>query len=476
MCALSGVCLYGSAATVGVCHSGYKENCQRVHISRWVVRDAGSNRRRPNAPPPNRGKPTMEIYRPPNVRTDVLQNGMLVPNPRLNVHAKEFTMKPGDLSTSRSSMNLPAALGSHAQRPHALQSSKSSGNVLHQLHHSKSSGSMLHQLHQLHPGAPQGHRVHFQLEPQAGPTELPPAQHIPPSGDFPAGKSPLKSYSASEMKTVPGNANGNKLVPDALESRLMRISPALQTGLKRSKSLGAADMGRQAAAGYRVAKEAPDLGEFPAEIQAAIRQAVDDPNRLSARMLMELVKHIMGRVTDSVTYALPAAKLCITIIEKEQEETFLESLLNTCRQWCQERDRILKSGPSTTRFCAFMQFLNEMYCELKRRQLQLKTQYDGVPPRLVLLSLLHECCQECLKPPSTQGETDSLFFVLTSVGRDLEQELPGKLTHLIASARDAFLLTPGLPPVKKTLLQLIELRAAKWQLSASAVMYYTTQH
>jgi hypothetical protein len=37
-----------------------------------------------------------------DVRTDVLQNGLSTnSNPRLNVHAKEFTMKQGDLSTSR---------------------------------------------------------------------------------------------------------------------------------------------------------------------------------------------------------------------------------------------------------------------------------------------------------------------------------------------------------------------------------------
>lgn len=45
----------------------------------------------------------MEIYRPPNVRSDVLQNGLSAnPNPRLNVHAKEFTMKQGELSNSSS--------------------------------------------------------------------------------------------------------------------------------------------------------------------------------------------------------------------------------------------------------------------------------------------------------------------------------------------------------------------------------------
>jgi len=40
-----------------------------------------------------------------------------------------------------------------------------------------------------------------------------------------------------------------------------------------------------------------------------------DPNKVSARSLMDLVRQIMERAISSVYFALPAAKLCITIIE-----------------------------------------------------------------------------------------------------------------------------------------------------------------
>jgi hypothetical protein len=40
-----------------------------------------------------------------------------------------------------------------------------------------------------------------------------------------------------------------------------------------------------------------------------------DPNKVSARSLMDLVCQIMERAVSSVIFALPAAKLCITIIE-----------------------------------------------------------------------------------------------------------------------------------------------------------------
>lgn len=104
------------------------------------------------------------------------------------------------------------------------------------------------------------------------------------------------------------------------------------------------------------------------------------------------------------SYALPTSRFCIAVVAKERKETFLEALLNTCRQWYQERDKVL--GPPQTikntarpRFTAFMAFLTEMFCQLKRRQLQLRTKCDGVPPPLLLLTLLSKCCEDCVKPP-----------------------------------------------------------------------------
>lgn len=67
---------------------------------------------------------------------------------------------------------------------------------------------------------------------------------------------------------------------------------------------------------------------------------------------------------------------------------------------------------------------------------------------------------------------ESFFFVLTAIGKDLEQELPRQLESLLGNVRDAFLTAQTAPAIRKTLLQLIELSAARWQLPAPAVMYY----
>lgn len=55
-----------------------------------------------------------------------------------------------------------------------------------------------------------------------------------------------------------------------------------------------------------------------------------------------------------------------------------------------------------------MWFLTEMSSQLKRRQLQLKTQCEGATPGLVLLSILVKCCQSCVQPPKSLPEVTSL--------------------------------------------------------------------
>ena len=58
-----------------------------------------------------------------------------------------------------------------------------------------------------------------------------------------------------------------------------------------------------------------------------------DPNRLSARSHMELVRQIFSKVVETQRISELAARFCIFIIERERKETFLESLLNTCQEW-----------------------------------------------------------------------------------------------------------------------------------------------
>lgn len=381
-----------------------------------------------------KGKPTMEIYRPPNVRTDLIQN----PSAKLNVHAKEFTMS------------------------HELQNSKSTNNILHSfesipLQHSKSSGNVLRQV----PNAPHGL-----------------ISILPAPIPFPLIHSATTHAILNQLPRV-NFQFANDVIPTQ-----MYHNPAVNFGgwnhhgnntisLKKSKSLGAADSQDLAAKLRRPLKEDTDINIFAEEDRKNIELAIEDPNQLPSRTLMDLVKTIMEKVVEGIQFSETGAKLCITIIEKEKNQTFVESLINSCQQWFQERDKILrgvKAGEGT-RFTAFMWFLTEMCGQFKRHKHQ--CQYNNIQPDIVLLSILAKCCQACVSLPiKCLPETECLFFVLTSIGRDLENELPSQLEQLLVSVRDGFLATTGSLAVRRTLLQLIELHASNWQLPGSSVLYY----
>ena len=69
-------------------------------------------------------------------------------------------------------------------------------------------------------------------------------------------------------------------------------------------------------------------------------------------------------------------------------------------------------------------------------------------------------------------QIECLFFVVTTIGKDLENEIPRQLESLMASVRDAFVREGTPVEIRKTLIQLVEMRANHWQLPAYTVAYY----
>ncbi|XP_017152076.1 uncharacterized protein LOC108162052 isoform X1 [Drosophila miranda] len=438
-----------------------------------------------------RGKPAMDIYRPPNVRGEMAAPiggggggggaGSGGVN-KLNVNAQEFTMtgncSPTEALSNRSSLIFPTNVP--GQSPSLGQYVNVNVNV-----NRRQAGLSLGNM----PGGMKAshHRsilVTHPISPLAGGQM--PLMNSPSSGNI--------LHTTNRVKFAPeprgqqmSSASQNQFQQNYGQQYQPNLNGSIDpymngNALQRSKSLSSADALTRGMAGLGLGlgNEMSDIGGFTPEIQALIDTALEDPNQLNSRCLMELTSQFIKRAVESRRFALPISRLCLNIIAREQKETFLEALLNTCRQWYQEREKLLfaiqgMKSPSRVRFTAFMAFLTEMFCQLKRRQIQLRTHHEGTPPPLVLLSLLSKCCEDCVRPPiRSLSEVECLFYVLTCIGQDVEQQLPQQLELLMSLVRDAFLNAgDSAAAIRRTLLQLIELKASHWQLPGNTVLYYT---
>lgn len=384
---------------------------------------------------PRTSKPAMEIYRPPSLRVSGDFSPFGVTGSGMNVeNAEAINWMQQQVASSACAMPTVQSIALSKSRSTTLAYDMSTGSPIG-LSKSRSTTA--------------AHRVHFQLHPVT--------MSINPIDDYDGDDS---GPSRKELQHSTGSF-----------------------GLKRSRSLGAGDM-------MLFTSQELDVTCFNPEIQAAIKRALEDPNKMPARQLMEVVRHLFNRVLESCKYAEPIARLCMGIIQKEKNETFLESLLNSCREWYNERDRLFSedggggggSGRSASsrqsqmkpsKWVAYVTFLYELYTRLKSRK-QTPMISTSTPPSAIILTLLSECCILFLKPSSLLGhsEIECLFIVLTSIGRDLQNEFPSRMQSLISGVRDAFLATSTPQAVRKTLLQLIELNASNWQLKSQAVTYY----
>uniref|UniRef100_T1PEU5 MIF4G domain protein n=1 Tax=Musca domestica TaxID=7370 RepID=T1PEU5_MUSDO len=430
-----------------------------------------------------RSKPTMDIYRPPKLNYNLQHSSsssMVFPNSPTGLQQQMQYVAANNAMVNRRQAGLSVGsmpLGTLNPKAHPMATTghrpilvthshpMQMGHMPQQvpLINSPSSGNILHQA--------TANRVKFAPEPQK-------MHHNKGQMNMVQMNNNINQIYKQQMNPMAPYIMGNNQMSNGPMDPYvtMNISP-----LQRSKSLSSADALTRGIAGLGLGlgNEVTDIGPFPPEIQGLIDTALEDPNKLNSRSLMELTSHFIKRAVEGRRFALPIARLCLNIIAKEQKETFLEALLNTCRQWYQEREKLLftiqgMKSPSRARFTAFMAFLTEMFCQLKRRQLQLSTQCEGAPPPLVLLTLLSKCCEDCVKPPvRSLSEIECLFYVLTCIGQDLEMQLPQQLELLLSMIRDAFLnASDSAPAIRRTLLQLIELQASHWQLPGNTVLYY----
>ncbi|XP_014244320.1 MIF4G domain-containing protein A [Cimex lectularius] len=221
------------------------------------------------------------------------------------------------------------------------------------------------------------------------------------------------------------------------------------------------------------------MGAIPAQVELfedknekmLIMKALADFKTIGClEQIDTLPKMIIGKALRVRSHAQSWASLCISLIERDPSGAFLEGLLNCCRYTLQTKCMV----DCTPRYHAFMAFLNELYSLIKPKVINEKEGLSLESPSHIVLHMIVQVCQNILQQKKMQSaEIECLFFTVTTIGRDLEMEDSKLLDGLMNSVRDAFLSQSTTESIRKTLLQLIELRASKWSLPLGAFVFYS---
>lgn len=131
----------------------------------------------------------------------------------------------------------------------------------------------------------------------------------PPPGVHPLSKSSSTTHARVVHFQLPGPSQHHAVTAPS--------APA-PFGLKRSKSLGAGDLLK-----VRRANSDFDLNGYELDVQTLLRRAIDDPNSLSTRHLMDAVRHLYTRLIEGTRYAEPTARICIAITEVHPTALYL---------------------------------------------------------------------------------------------------------------------------------------------------------
>lgn len=226
--------------------------------------------------------------------------------------------------------------------------------------------------------------------------------------------------------------------------------------------------------------------EQPASL-SVVEQALLDPDGLTPEQLERLAHVLCKKALNDADSAEPAAKFCATVIMKESEDTFLDFLMDNCRDRFRQREQFLPrceaTGATTEqpltaegpnhRWRALVSFLAELLGAISERGNVVGTKLCG--RAFCLAAMLCECCKVMLDMMTQDdaAELECLHFALKTAGKGAERAAPLRVSELAKCMRDRFLAEECPPEARMALLELLELRASGWKMEAPQERYYT---
>ncbi|CAN0325014.1 unnamed protein product [Lampetra planeri] len=203
-----------------------------------------------------------------------------------------------------------------------------------------------------------------------------------------------------------------------------------------------------------------DDGRLERVVGEAWRHAEADEAALSG-----VVSALFEGAVANRSVAALIARLCSRMLALAPHGNKFRGLLLNALQ-CEYGQRADTRRRDVERWLGFVTFLCEVYGTMRS---------SASEPYRVLAIPVYTCLQELLK--AEEFKEDAVLcccLELQSVGRLLEEQLPGVMTETLALVRDKILSPSESALSRSLLLEVVELHATRWsRLAPHASRYYT---
>ncbi|KAI5613785.1 MIF4G domain-containing protein A, partial [Silurus asotus] len=203
------------------------------------------------------------------------------------------------------------------------------------------------------------------------------------------------------------------------------------------------------------------------ETQQMVKTALTDPSRVD---LVKLCDLIMEEALRDVSLCRDAGHICCTLVQVEVKQSstsvFRRSMLTRLQQEFMRREETRRR--SLDEWVCVVSLLCNIFHRLKVNN----------SPMAALVEPVYDCLFRLAQPDAlvNEVEVDCLALQLHRVGEQLEKQNTGRMDELFFLLRDGFLLQDDLSSMSRLLLlELLEYRAAGWNLSKNAQRYYYSE-
>ncbi|XP_013396443.1 MIF4G domain-containing protein A-like [Lingula anatina] len=221
-----------------------------------------------------------------------------------------------------------------------------------------------------------------------------------------------------------------------------------------------------------VSSEEVDLPRYIEEMQGNIAKALKNPKSVTGIVLDEVAHAIVNRAYEDTGYYKTAAKMCKIITQKETElekydvipcSRFRYAVIDHCQRLYD--DHVQMRETNRRFWMEYVHFLAELYHQIRDSCGRgIRGIFDVLYKALMVLSR-----PPCIFEPD---EMDVLCSILHEVGQDLEVDDGDQMDTLICGVRDAALEPHTEPWCRGTLMQILELRASRWELPHHVAQFY----